>query len=372
MVINWFQRHPRLIDWALVLAALATTVGAAAKHNDAAIGVSLSVVGSLSLLARRRHPLAVLAVTAAAMIVQVVVIDLFAPLPTAVALYTVADQLERRDSLIGGAATLAAITPAIWASVGWAHTPSLIGRLLAFVVAWLIGDSLGTRRRYIGALEERAERLERERETEAARAVAEEQARIARELHDVIAHTLSVIVVQAAAARDVFTVRPERAQEALAAIERSARGALEELRSLLGRVRGNEVSFAPQPGLSDLDRLCEELRTSGLPVSVTIEGQPTELPQAVDLSAYRVVQESLTNTLKHARATRADVALRWQTNALEIEIRDNGAGATSSNGTGHGIVGMQERLALLGGTLTAGPSTGGFTVLARFPLVSAA
>jgi signal transduction histidine kinase len=181
-----------------------------------------------------------------------------------------------------------------------------------------------------------------------------------------------VIVVQAAAARDVFAARPERAREALAAIERSGRGALEELRHLLGRVRGDEVTFAPQPGLSDLDRLCEELRASGLPVSVTIEGQPTELPQAVDLSAYRVVQEALTNTLKHAQATRADVALRWQDDALEIEIGDDGVASTSTNGTGHGIVGMQERLAVLGGTLHAGPAAGGgFTVRARIPLASA-
>ena len=372
MLILWFQRHPRVIDWVLVLAALATTVGAAAHHNDPGIGVPISVVGSLSLLARRRHPVAVLAVTAGAMIVQLLVIDLFAPLPAGIALFTVGDQLERRDSLIAGAATLVAITPPLWASVGWAHTLSLVGRLLAFAVAWLIGDSLGTRRRYIDALEERAERLEHEREAEAARAVAEEQARIARELHDVIAHTLSVIVVQAAAARDVFTARPERARDALEVIERSSRSALEELRRLLGSVRGDEVSFAPQPGLSDLDRLCEELRPSGLPVSITIDGRPTALPQAVDLSAYRVVQEALTNTLKHAHATRADVALRWQDDALEIEIRDNGAGSTSSNGIGHGIVGMQERLALLGGTLNAGPALGGgFVVLARFPLGSA-
>jgi signal transduction histidine kinase len=369
MLILWLQRHPRLIDWALLLAALATSVGAAAHHSQKAIGIPLAVVACLPLLVRRRHPLPVLAVTTGASIVQIAAIGLFAPLPTAIALYTVADQLERRDALLAGAATLIAITPALWVSGGWRHA---VGPLLGFAVAWLIGDGLGTRRRYVAALEERAERLEREREAEAARAVAEEQARIARELHDVIAHTLSVIVVQAAAARDVFATRPEHSAEALEAIERSARSALEELRRLVGSVRGEEASFAPPPRLADLDQLLDQLTDSGLPVSVTIEGQPTALPAAVDLSAYRVVQEALTNTLKHAQATQAEVALRWQENALEVEIRDDGVGSASTNGTGHGIVGMQERLALLGGTLTAQPATGGgFIVLARFPLASA-
>jgi signal transduction histidine kinase len=369
MLILWLQRHPRLIDWALLLAALATSVGAAAHHSQKAIGIPLSLVACLPLLVRRRHPLAVLAVTTGVSIVQAAAIGLFAPLPTAIALYTVADQLERRDALLAGAVTLIATTPALWVTGGWRHA---IGPLLGFAVAWLIGDSLGTRRRYVAALEERAERLEREREAEAARAVAEEQARIARELHDVIAHTLSVIVVQAAAARDIFTTRPQRSAEALEAIERSARDALEELRQLVGSVRGEDASFAPPPRLTDLDRLLDQLRESGLPVSVTTEGQAAALPAAIDLSAYRVIQEALTNTLKHAQATHAEVALRWQEVALEVEIRDDGIGSANTNGTGHGIVGMQERLALLGGTLTAQPTReGGFIVLARFPLASA-
>jgi signal transduction histidine kinase len=373
MLIVWLQRHPRLIDWALLLAALATAVGAAAHHSRPAIGVPLAVLGSLPLLARRRHPLPVLAIATAAMIAQVAGLDLYAPMPTGIALFTVADQLERRESLLAGVATVAALALPLWASVGWTRPLDLLGHLIGFVVAWLIGDSIGTRRRYIAALEERAERLEREREAEAARAVAEEQARIARELHDVIAHTLSVIVVQAAAARDVFASRPERAREALQAIERSGRGALQELRGLLSSVRGEHASFAPPSRLSDLDRLIEELGQSGLSVSLTIEGRPTELPQAVELSAYRVVQEALTNTLKHARATKAEVALRWGADALRVEIHDDGLGSAGESGTGHGIVGMQERLALLGGTLTAGPageSERGFSVVARFPLAS--
>src|SRR5215472_2250457 len=318
MLIQWLQRHPRLIDWALLLAALATAVGAAAHHSQRAIGIPLSVIACVPLLVRRRYPLSVLAATASILIIQLAALDLFAPLPAGIALFTVADQLERRDSLRAGVATLIAITPALWASHGWTHIYDLIGPLLGFAVAWLLGDSFGTRRRYVAALEERAERLERERETEAARAVAEEQARIARELHDVIAHTLSVIVVQAAAGRDVFATRPERSREALEAIERSGRGALEELRRLVGSVRGEEVTFTPPPRLADLERLLDELRHSGLPVSISIEGRPAPLPQAVDLSAYRVVQEALTNTLKHAQATQAEVALRWHERELEV------------------------------------------------------
>jgi signal transduction histidine kinase len=368
MLVLWLQRHPRLVDWALLLAALAATAGAAGRDSHPTIGIALSVVACLPLLARRRHPLVVLTVASAVLIVQIAAIGLFAPLPTGIALFTVADRLERRDSLLAGVGTLVAITPPLWANAGWTHVPNLVGPLLGCAVAWLAGDSIGTRRRYIGALEERAERLEREREAEAARAVAEEQTRIARELHDVIAHTLSVIVVQAAAARDVFASRPESVREALQAIERSGRGALQELRGLLGSVRGEEVSFSPPPRLADLGRLVEELRQSGLPVSLTVEGRPAALPEAVDRSAYRVVQEALTNTLKHAQAGQARVALRWQEDALEVEISDDGIGDTGMNGIGHGIVGMRERLALLGGSLMAGPATeGGFRVLARFP-----
>jgi signal transduction histidine kinase len=220
------------------------------------------------------------------------------------------------------------------------------------------------------ALEERAARLERERETEAARAVAEEQARIARDVHDVIAHTISVIVVQAAAARDVLRSRPERVDEVLANIETIGRGALTELRRLLGAVRG-EASFAPQPGLSELDQLLTQLRATGLEVVLSVEGDPRPLPPALDLSAYRVVQEALTNTLKHAHATHADIVLSYRADELEVEIHDDGASiANGGAGTGSGLIGMRERVNLFGGSLAAGPDpAGGFTVSARLPFL---
>jgi signal transduction histidine kinase len=370
MLILWLQRHPRLVDWVLFLVSLATSAGAAFRRGHGAAAVAVALAGSLPLLVRRGHPLPVLVVATAATIVQVAAWGQYNPLPAGIALVTVADRCDRRTSITAGVATLAVLAPALLTHDPWTV---MAGRLLPFVVAWLIGDSIGTRRRYVAALEERAERLEREREAEAARAVAEEQARIGRELHDVIAHNVSVMVVQAAAAEDVFDSRPERAREALRAIESTGRSALEELRSIVGSVRGEAAAYAPQPGLDDLDELVGHLRAAGLPVTVTVEGDPRPLPQSVDLSAYRVVQEALTNTLKHAHATGAAVSLRWLGDELELEIRDDGVGPTNANGGGHGIAGMRERLSLLGGTLVAGPGPGGgFTVVARFPLGTAA
>jgi signal transduction histidine kinase len=203
--------------------------------------------------------------------------------------------------------------------------------------------------------------------------VAEEQARIGRELHDVIAHNLSVMVVQAAAADDVFERRPDRAREALRDIERTGRAALDELRRLLGSVRGDKAAFAPQPGLALLDDLAGTVRAAGLDVTVSREGSPRPLPAAMDLSAYRVVQEALTNTLKHAHASHAQVVVRYLDDEVDLEIADDGVGAAAAgNGTGQGLIGMRERLVLHGGTLAAGPGAlGGYVVSARFPFVVA-
>jgi signal transduction histidine kinase len=211
---------------------------------------------------------------------------------------------------------------------------------------------------------------------ESRRAVGDEQARIARELHDVIAHSVSVIVVQAAAADDVFDSRPDQARAALRSIERSGRDALVELRRLLNAVRPDDgrEAIGPQPGLDRLDELVEPVRAGGLEVVVRREGEPAPLAAGVDLSAYRIVQEALTNTLRHAHATRADVTVRYETDAVEIEVRDNGRGAAASDGEpgGQGLVGMRERAALLGGTLETGSlASGGYRVHARLPLEAA-
>jgi signal transduction histidine kinase len=204
------------------------------------------------------------------------------------------------------------------------------------------------------------------------RAVGEEQARIARELHDVIAHSVSMIVVQASAAEDVFDSRPDQARAALRSIERAGRDALAELRRLLSAVRpGLDEPSGPQPGLDRLDELAEPLRAGGLTVVVRREGPATTLPAGVDVSAYRIVQEALTNTVRHARATRAEVTVRYGPDAVELDVRDDGRSTQSggANGSGHGIAGMRERAALLGGTLEAGPLPGGgYRVHARLPL----
>jgi signal transduction histidine kinase len=215
-------------------------------------------------------------------------------------------------------------------------------------------------------LEARAERLEREREENVRRAAAEEQARIARELHDVLAHNVSVMVVQAAAADDVFESQPDRAREALRAIERTGRAALTELRRLLGAVRTTEL--APQPGLAGLDVLVEGVRAAGLSVTLQVEGELDDLPAGLDLSAYRIVQEALTNTMKHAGASVAEVRVRRTPDGVELEVVDDGAGPVG-NGHGRGLIGMRERASLVGGEVEAGPQPGGgFRVKATLPL----
>ncbi|HVH51778.1 MAG TPA: histidine kinase [Gaiellaceae bacterium] len=366
MVWNWLRRHPKLVDALVVLGLAAAYVGGAVHGRDWHGNVPLALVLVAPLIFRRRFPVEVLAAVTAATAVSVFAFAGAPPIPEALAVYTVAVQLSRRTSLLasGAAALLLAIC-----AVAADENGSLVGIVLMLGAAWVVGDNLGTRRAYTRALEERAERLEREQEAERARAVAEEQARIARELHDVLAHNVSVMVVQAAAANDVFESRPERAREALEAIEATGRSALGELRRLLGAIRSDDASYAPQPGLDRIDELVAQVRAAGLEVAVSVEGIPQPVPAGVDLSAYRVVQEALTNTLKHAHATRADVALRYRIGELGVEVRDNGTAEANGDGGGHGLLGMRERVAIFGGSLDAGPvASGGFEVVARFPL----
>jgi signal transduction histidine kinase len=210
-------------------------------------------------------------------------------------------------------------------------------------------------------------------EASARRAVADERTRIARDLHDVVAHGVSVIVVQAAAAGDVFDARPDLARAALGDIEQAGREALADLRRLVAAVRpGDEPPSGPQPGLAQVEALAAQVRSAGLDVVVHEDGEPFALPAGVDLSAYRIVQEALTNTLRHARATTADVTLRWAPGVVELDVVDDGAGAAEAAGwpgDGMGLVGMRERAAMLGGELDAGPTAhGGFRVRARLPV----
>ena len=334
--------------------------------------IALIELSVLPLAVRRSHPLGVLATTLAAAIAGDLWFAGFLLPGPVIALYTVAAHCERGVALAAAAATgVALVVPAV-AGQGVSSAGFAVAMYAVFAVAWAFGDNLRTRRAYLAEVEARAERLEREREERARRAVAAERARIARELHDVISHNVSVMVVQAAAGGDVFASQPERAREALASIESIGREALVELRRLLGVVSpgedGDAVGFAPQPGLARLPELIEQVGAGGLRVKLTVVGQPRDLPAGLDLSAFRIVQEALTNTLKHARASRSDVSLRYTDASLEVEILDDGV-ADGGAGGGRGIVGMRERVALLGGELSAGPRrAGGFGVRARMPL----
>ena len=243
------------------------------------------------------------------------------------------------------------------------------------IAAWAVGRTVRGWRHKTVALEAANRELEERRELEAQAAVAVERGRIARELHDVIAHNVSMIVVQAGAAARVLTGDQPHVRDALTAIESTGRETVDEMRRLLGVLRRADdgLALAPQPGLRDLESLVAHVREAGLPVALRFEGEPVALPPGIDLSAYRIVQEALTNALKHAGGARAEVTVRYQTGAVELEIRDDGDGSGDAGGTGHGLIGMRERVALWGGRLDAGrPEGGGWAVRARLPVGSAA
>jgi signal transduction histidine kinase len=347
------------------LPALVGTVPALGSERRPvlAAAVPLALLQTLPLAWRRVQPLAVLAVTVAATVALFLVGDRYFPLGVAIALYTVAAHRERSQALRAGLAALVALAVPILLTA-YPRPDSLIANVVVLALCWTVGA-------YLGELRARAVRAEREREAEARRAVAEEQARIARELHDVIAHNVSVMVVQAAAGADVFDTSPERARQALGAIEATGRQALIELRHLLSVKPADVEALAPQPGLGRLDALAGQVRAGGLAVELRVEGEPFPLPAGADLSAYRIVQEALTNTLKHAQATKASVLVRYGRSAVELEVRDDGRGtARSGDGSGgRGIIGMRQRAVLYGGDLRAAPEPGGgFAVRAHFPI----
>jgi signal transduction histidine kinase len=242
---------------------------------------------------------------------------------------------------------------------------------LRFVVAWIAGYALHERAEQAEAAEERAAQAEREREAAARVAVAEERSRIARELHDIVAHAVSVMVLQVGAVRHKLPDALAEDRDALRGVERAGRTALAEMRRLLAAMRreGDEAELVPQPGLDGLDSLLGEISRAGLPVELHVDGQPVALPRGIDLSAYRIVQEGLTNALKHAHASDADVTVRYRPNELEIEVRDNGRGSATSDGLGHGLIGVRERVKIYGGKMTAGTATeGGFVLSTRLPI----
>jgi len=314
-----------------------------------------------------------------------------------IAVYSVAVHADQRGSRLGLVLALAAVTvyvlieawvntvgasPAIWALamvVGW----------MVFGAVWVLGDLVRSRGDVIAQLEQRNAELELEREENARLAVAQERARIARELHDAVAHSLSVMVVQAGAARRALETgavpadegavadtasASERARGALGAIEATGRDTLAEMRRVVGALRpSGEDAYEPQPSLDQLDALLRTVRDAGLPVELVVEGERRAVPRGVDLAAYRVIQEALTNTLKHARARSARIRLRYGADALDIDVTDDGRGAAArlleQPHRGYGIIGMRERVAMAGGDIVAEPGrSGGFEVRARLPL----
>jgi signal transduction histidine kinase len=242
---------------------------------------------------------------------------------------------------------------------------------IVFSIAWGIGFALSRKYWEAEQARERAIRAERERVERARLAVVDERTRIARELHDVVGHSVSVMTVQAAAARRLLKPHQEKEREALLIVEQTGREALAEMRKMVGVLRRPEEgpALAPQPSLEHLDKLVAHTQERGLSVDVRIEGTPEELPAGVDLTAYRLVQEGLTNAIKHANAAHAEVVVRYADGAVEVSVTDDGAGDGQGDSGGHGLVGMRERVAVYGGELEAGPqATGGYRLRARLPI----
>jgi signal transduction histidine kinase len=335
----------------------------------------LVVAHTLPIAVRRRWPVAVLAWGLATGAAFAALGRNLVTLSFAVVIYvyTVAAHRPRRVSLAGLAATEALL------GLVWLARPRLIGDGGTLVVdglimaaGWWLGDGARRRQEAVVTAQQRAAELERAREELARRAVTEERLRIARELHDVVAHSMSIIAVQSGVGVHVLDSRPEEARKALVAVEATSRQALVEMRRLLGVLRQEAEprgSLAPAPGLAEVEALAVEVARAGVRVEVRIEGTPTQLPAGLDLSAYRIVQEALTNVVRHAGPATARVAVRYAPGQVAVEVVDDGRGANDQGGGGHGIAGMRERAALYGGTLEAGPLPGGgFRVAASLPV----
>ncbi|MDA8369979.1 MAG: sensor histidine kinase [Nocardiopsaceae bacterium] len=385
-VLVRMREHPRVVDGAVAGAVFLYNLPVQAAYTPAHLPyialVALSAGLCFAYIFRRDRPVGTFAVMALASFAQWLLGVI--PLPAAImlffGLYNVASRCSRRVSVVAaGVVELGAVL----AVLRWEPDPKSAGIQLFYntifiVSVWIWGYTIGTRRAYLASLEERAVRLERERDNQAQLAAAAERARIAREMHDVVSHSLSVMVVQADGAVYSLRSRPDRAEQALAAIGDTGRAALAEMRRMLGVLRDGEPehdSYAPQPGMAQLEQLVEDVRRTGLPVELTVNGVPRVLPTGMGLAVYRIVQEALTNTRKHAgpSLSRAQVRLWYGQDALEIRISDDGRGAAvlpgDAAGGGHGLVGMRERVAAYGGSIRSGPQAGGgFAVVASLPL----
>lgn len=383
--VSWLRTHPFTCDGLLaaifVVAAIVIGLVApvpAGEREIGALGWTLLIANTAPLALRRVRPL-VSAWTVLGANLPYWILDYpddpIGP-TTLIAVYSVGAHVARPVSLRNGVAMVSLIVAV--GTIGvlvpeedlpWYAIPAFV---VMYGTAWILGDNLRTRRAYLAELEHAAERAEAQREAEARNAVAEERTRIARDLHDVVAHSMSVMVVQAGAARRVIGTNPDQAEAALQAIEATGRESLDEMRRILGVLRSDdeELELAPAPTIDDFSRLIDHCEQAGLNVDFEVDGEPTGLPASVEMSAYRIVQESLTNTLKHAGAASATVRLAYTSNQLTIAVTDNGRGAAAvRTGGGQGLVGMRERVEAFGGSLDAGPRTGGgFAVNAVLPV----
>lgn len=392
---DFIRRHPMGVDsfWAVFLLGLSgmtIVVGGVGRGSGERFAVVPVVIGlSVVVALRRRAPEKMLLLAIAMGVVQLV----FGVRPTTadfamlVITFTVATVGERWASRLALTCSLCAAglsqlrwpneEPGSWAQKGFI----VVVMTVPFVLAWVLGDSMRTRRAYFDQLEERNARLEREREAQSKVAVAAERARIARELHDVVAHNVSVMVVQADGAAYVMDAAPDQARQALETISSTGRQALAEMRRLLGVLRTGDVpesgEYVPQPDVEQIEDLVGQVRQSGLAVDFKIEGTPRPLPSGVELTAYRIVQEALTNTRKHGGPNAgASVRLVYFDDGLGLLVEDDGRGAAhelyedgGADGAGHGMIGMRERVGMVGGTLDAGPRPGGgFRISALLPL----
>ncbi|GAA3101918.1 sensor histidine kinase [Streptosporangium carneum] len=386
----WLRDHPLVPDAALAVVLAASAALYASPLPPAAqgrpgepggLGLGLAVAGCLSLTLRRRRPFPMLLLVGLASVATASLGLGALPLwPAALVLvYTVAAHRGLALSLGALAWSLACHVASTAADGGLGDwTVHLLAAVLT-VTVWITGRSARLRRAYMAELRDRAERTERAREADTRAARVEERSRIARELHDVVAHHVSVMTVQASAARRVLATNPDGALEALSAIEEMGRTAMAEMRNIVGVLRTDAAPAErnPQPGVGEIPTLVEQMREAGLRTQLWIEGERGALPPGVDLAAYRLVQEALTNSLRHAGPlARAWVTVRHEHGQLAVRVEDDGQGAggarpgeQTGERTGHGLVGIRERVALYGGVLRIGPRPeGGFEVNARFPL----
>jgi signal transduction histidine kinase len=375
-------RAQRVGDAVVAFALAATSVASPLFGNDLSwganrpLGVLLALASTIPVAWRSRWPIAAALIVSAAngacMIAAAPHQAGFQPFVALVLVaYSLGSLTTGRSVVLAPTAALAIL--ALLGGIAISHgqdSGNVIPSTVWLAATWFVGRLMRRWRRRAAELEDLTYRLEAQRELQAQAAVAVERARIARELHDVIAHNVSMMVVQAGAAARVLEGNQQDVRTALEAIEGTGRQTVDEMRRLIGVVRSDDgLALAPQPTLRDLERLIANVREAGLPVELRVEGSPMPLPPGVDLSAYRIVQEALTNALKHAGSAHATVVVRYERGAVEVEVSDDGDGSGAGAGAGHGLIGMRERVALWGGELEAGRRVGGgFEIRARLPV----